>query len=70
MQNRQFLFCIVEHMLLTAEVPFTSSLHGRQRRSEREISVRDLQAAVKYGVKEKGFPNKRVNRGGSTLLAT
>ena len=59
MQNRQFLFCIVEHMLLTAEVPFTSSLHGRQRRSEREISVRDLQAAVKYGVKEKGFPNKK-----------
>lgn len=35
----------------TSEIPFFSSLHGRQRRAERDIDVRDLKAAVKYGVK-------------------
>ena len=42
-----------EKDLRTSCIEFISSLHGRQRRAEREISVRDLQAAVKYGVKKK-----------------
>ena len=45
-------------MLPTSDISFISSAHGRERRSERDIAVRDLQAAVKYGVKEPGFPNK------------
>ena len=45
-------------MLHTAEIPFVSSLHGRQRRLERGITTRDLKSAVKYGIKEKGFPDK------------
>lgn len=36
----------------TSLVTILSSAHGRQRRAEREIHKRDLQAAVKYGVKE------------------
>ena len=39
-------------MLSTSEIPFTSSDHGTKRRFEREIAVRDLQAAVKYGTKK------------------
>ena len=38
--------------LPTSCVEFISTIHGRQRRCEREISVRDLQSAVRYGVKE------------------
>lgn len=33
----------------TSEVNIVSSLHGRQRRAERQIDKLDLQAAVKYG---------------------
>ncbi|CAM9612110.1 unnamed protein product, partial [Hapterophycus canaliculatus] len=40
----------------TSDIPFFSSLHGRQRRAERDIDARDLKAAVKYGVKH---PAKR-----------
>jgi hypothetical protein len=36
----------------TSLVTILSSTHGRQRRAEREIHKRDLQAAVKHGVKE------------------
>jgi hypothetical protein len=36
----------------TSLVTVLSSAHGRQRRAEHEIHKRDLQAAVKYGVKE------------------
>ena len=36
----------------TSLVTILSSAHGRQRRAEREINKRDLQAAVKYGVRE------------------
>ena len=43
----------------TEEMPFTSSLHGRQRRSQRDITKRDLQAAVKYGVKEAGHLDRK-----------
>ncbi|CAN0444011.1 unnamed protein product [Ascophyllum nodosum] len=41
----------------TSEIPFFSSLHGRNRRTLREIDRRDLQAAVKHGVKEPGWPH-------------
>lgn len=40
-------------------VEFISSVHGQQRRRERDVSKRDLQAAVKYGVKEKALPHPR-----------
>ena len=43
----------------TSEIAFESSAHGLQRRTQRNISVRDLQAAVKYGVKERGYPHPR-----------
>jgi hypothetical protein len=43
----------------TSEIPFDSSPHGELRRLQRRISVRDLQAAVKYGVKEPGYPNPK-----------
>lgn len=43
----------------TSSVTILSSPHGRQRRLERYISKRDLQAAVKYGSKTPGFPNRR-----------
>ena len=38
----------------TSLVTILSSAHGRQRRAEREIHKRDLQAAVKYGVNVSG----------------
>lgn len=40
--------------LHTSEIPLNSSLHGAQRRSQRDILKRDLQSAVKYGIKEHG----------------
>ncbi len=43
----------------TSSVTVLSSPHGRQRRHERNISKRDLQAAVKYGRREPGIPNHR-----------
>ena len=46
-------------MLATDEIPIISSLHGRTRRSQRDITKRDLQAAVKYGTKERGIPNQK-----------
>jgi hypothetical protein len=42
-------------------VTVLSSAHGRQRRSERLINKRNLQAAVKYGVKEDA-PNPRTGQ--------
>jgi hypothetical protein len=41
----------------TQEVPFISSIHGRKRRHEREITKEELQAAVKYGTKEATHTN-------------
>jgi hypothetical protein len=46
----------------TGEIPFTSSLHGRERRLQRDIAVRELQAAVKHGVKEKGHRSRNGER--------
>ncbi|CAM9194298.1 unnamed protein product [Hapterophycus canaliculatus] len=42
----------------TSDIEFFSSLHGREKRLERGIEKRDLQAAVKYGKKRKGHPDK------------
>lgn len=38
--------------LQTSCIDFISSVHGEQRRRERNIDTRDLQAAIKYGTKE------------------
>lgn len=40
----------------TALVPLESSLHGLERRKLRNITKRDLQAAIKYGTKTRGHP--------------
>ena len=37
--------------LRTSSIELISSLHSRQRKLERDIGKRDLQAAIKYGVK-------------------
>ena len=44
--------------LRTSSIQLISSLHGRQRRLERDISIKDLQTAVKYGVKVAQFGYK------------
>ena len=42
---------------IISDVPFFSSLHGRERRALRGIDRLDLQAAVKFGRKERGRPH-------------
>lgn len=48
----------------TSDIPFFSSLHGTRRRIQRGIDRRDLQAAVKYGRKQraKNDPYTRATR--------
>jgi hypothetical protein len=46
-------------LIRTSCVDFISSIHGEQRRIERLIEKRDLQAAVKYGLREDGRPHPR-----------
>eukprot|EP00457_Paulinella_chromatophora_P002415 gb/GEZN01002420.1/.p1 GENE.gb/GEZN01002420.1/~~gb/GEZN01002420.1/.p1 ORF type:complete len:691 (+),score=61.79 gb/GEZN01002420.1/:91-2073(+) len=41
----------------TSAATLFSTTHGRDRRSLRKIEKRDLQAAVKYGKKERGYPH-------------
>jgi hypothetical protein len=43
----------------TSAVTVLSTPHGRHRRLERNIAIRDLQVAVKYGEKEVGHPCPR-----------
>jgi len=43
---------IAQSDLGTSCVELISSIHGRKRRLERDIAVKDLQTAVKYGTKE------------------
>jgi hypothetical protein len=43
-------------------VEFNSSIHGEQRRIECEVTKRDLQAAVKYGTKERTYGRKGEQR--------
>eukprot|EP00854_Cymbomonas_tetramitiformis_P014698 gene14698-17366_t len=45
--------------ITTSAVSVISSPHGLLRRKQRKINIRDLQAAVKYGTKEAGFPCPR-----------
>jgi hypothetical protein len=55
----------------TALYPVVSSTHGRERRGQRDISKRDLQAAVKYGIKERDSPTPgQAILDGSTLIKT
>eukprot|EP00752_Nemacystus_decipiens_P008919 g7962.t1 len=49
----------VQSIPRTSEILFFSSLHGREKRLERGIEKRDLQAAVKYGTRRRGHPNPR-----------
>jgi hypothetical protein len=43
--------------MLGSSILIESSTHGRGRREQRNICKRDLAAAVKYGVQERGFPH-------------
>ena len=52
----------------TSAVDILSSAHGRRRRSERLISKRDLQAAVKYGKKEEALRAKGSNGAEGAVL--
>ena len=49
-------------LLRTSCVEFISSIHGEQRRRERDVTKRDLQAAVKNGTKERTWGFKREPR--------
>ncbi|RYG98796.1 hypothetical protein EON65_51000 [archaeon] len=49
-------------MLPTSRIELQSTLHGEERRFQRDISKRDLQAAVKYGTRERGFPCPQTGR--------
>lgn len=42
----------------TSDMPFFSSLHGRERRALRGIARIDLQSAVKYGKKQQASPDR------------
>jgi hypothetical protein len=44
---------------LTKEITVLSTLHGKSRRYLRDIDKIDLQAAVKYGRKERGNPDRK-----------
>lgn len=45
-------------LLRTEDVTLISHVHGRQRRSERNIQRRELQAAIKHGVRESANPGR------------
>ncbi len=59
MVNNSQISSFSDATVATSSVSILSSPHGRQRRLERNIAKRDLQAAVKYGSKEPGIPNRR-----------
>mmetsp|Transcript_15147 Transcript_15147/g.37130 ORF Transcript_15147/g.37130 Transcript_15147/m.37130 type:complete len:372 (-) Transcript_15147:7-1122(-) len=42
----------------TDNIPLVSHVHGRQRRAERNIQRKELQAAIKYGQKETANPGR------------
>ena len=45
--------------LRTSDVTLISHSHGRNRRNERTIDKKELQAAIKYGSKEKAAPGRK-----------
>jgi len=47
----------------TSAISILSSPHGRLRRAQRAIEKRDLQAAVRYGTRQRGFPCPRTGEG-------
>lgn len=42
-------------LLPTSQIPFFSSVHGAERRTQRNISKFDLQAAIKHGTRKRGL---------------
>jgi len=44
--------------IITDNIPLVSHVHGRQRRAERNIQRKELQAAIKYGQKEIANPGR------------
>eukprot|EP01035_Chromulina_nebulosa_P019632 gene19632-25543_t len=46
-------------LLHTSCIEFEASEHGTIRRNQRDIKIRDLQAAVKYGIREPGYPSRK-----------
>ncbi len=51
-----------EQSRATAEFTVLSSRHGRARRQLRNISKRDLQAAIKYGKRQPAHPDRRTGK--------
>ncbi len=49
----------MKRLLPTSEIPLISSIHGEAWRIQRNISKRELKAAVKYGKKTKGIPHPK-----------
>jgi hypothetical protein len=49
-------------MLHTSEIPLVSSLHGQQLRLQRDICKRDLQTAVKYGIKKRRHSDSKTRK--------
>ena len=45
-------FSLLDECPPTSDVVIESAAHGRQRRAERSIDRRDLQAAIRHGTKE------------------
>lgn len=43
----------------TSLIPFNASTHGKLRRQQRNIGIRDLQAAKKHGWRRRGHPDPR-----------
>ena len=49
---------LLQKKMQTQLIPLESSLHGKERRQLRSISKRDLQQAIKYGIKTPGYPSR------------
>jgi hypothetical protein len=48
-----------ESSICTSQIPFQPSTHGQLRRFQRDIGIRDLQKAIKYGSRSRGYPDQR-----------
>lgn len=55
---RQTLEGVIDSNLPTENITLISHAHGRQRRVERRIQRKELQAAIKYGIKEAANPGR------------
>ncbi|CAB1098021.1 unnamed protein product [Ectocarpus sp. CCAP 1310/34] len=52
----------MEHAPRTSDIEFFSSLHGRQKRLQRGLNKRDLQAAVKHGTRREGYSDPKTGK--------